>query len=235
MSTVHNSANVGDIAKDCLMAGDPLRAKFIAENYLEDAKLVNSVRNMFCYTGTYKGKPISVMGSGMGMASIAIYCHELFAFYGVENIIRVGSCGGMKKGIKLYDIIIGEKALTTSNIGFYLGVGLRRKLSCSKNLLEKAKKVIGEQENCYFGKIYSSDIFYTKNNVAGNIMTKRGCLGVEMESFALYAEAKRCKKNAITLLTVSDVIGTKEETTPEEREKSFTRMMELALKILTDE
>lgn len=235
MSTVHNAANVGDIAKDCLMAGDPLRAKFIAENYLEDVKLVNTVRNMYCYTGTYKGKPISVMGSGMGMASIAIYSHELYTFYGVENIIRVGSCGGMKKGIKLYDIIVGEKALTTSNIGAYLGFGLRRRMKCSKTLLEKAKKVIGEQEGCYFGKIFSSDIFYTPNDIVSNFFTKLGCLGVEMESFALYAEARRCKKNAITLLTVSDVLGTKEETTPEEREKSFTKMMELALKILTDE
>ena len=235
MATVHNSANVGDIAKDVLMAGDPLRAKFIAENFLENVKLVNSVRNMFCYTGTYKGKPISVMGSGMGMASIAIYSHELYAFYGVENIIRVGSCGAISKGLDLFDIIICDKAYTNSNIGKFIGDGFKDNIESSRVLFEKAKRKINGDKNCFVGNVFSSDIFYTNDSDNSNeYFEKLGCLGVEMESFALFAEAKRNNKNALTILTVSDVIGEDKKTTPKERETSFVKMMEVALEILLD-
>lgn len=232
MSTVHNSAKVGEIAKNVIMAGDPLRAKFIAENFLKDARLVNEIRNMLCYTGTYNNKPVTVMGSGMGMPSMGIYSHELFSVYGAENIIRVGSCGAMQKNLKLFDTIIVKAAHTTSNFGEQLGIGRTRKLESSPYLIEKAVSLIKDEEGFVFGDILTSDIFYTPNNKATSKFAKKGCLGVEMETFGLYAVSKVNKKNALTILTVSDIIGSKEQTTAEQRQTAFTNMITLALNTL---
>lgn len=232
MPTPHNMAKVGEIAENCIIVGDPLRAKFIVENFIPDAKLVNTVRNMYCYTGTYNGKPISVMGHGMGMASISIYVHELYAFYGVKNIIRAGSCGAINPKLKLFDVIVAQNAYTNSNIGEQLGVGEMRVLPASSNLLEKSKQFAKNDE--YFGDVLSSDVFYTPNNDETDKYAKLGCLAVEMEAFALYAEAKIHGTSALTILTVSDIVGVKEETTSEQRRTGFAKMAELALKILTE-
>ncbi len=234
MSTVHNSAKVGEIAKNVIMAGDPLRAKFIAENFLKDAKLVNQIRNMLCFTGTYNNKPVTVMGSGMGMPSMAIYSHELFSVYGVENIIRVGSCGAMQKNLKLFDTIIVKNAFTTSNFGEQVGVGKTRKLESSPVLFEKAKQLANNKPNHVCGDILTSDVFYTPNNKATSKFAKKGCLGVEMETFGLFAVSKINKKNALTILTVSDIIGSTEQTTPQQRQTAFTNMISLALNTLNE-
>ena len=234
MSTVHNSAKKGEIAKNCIMAGDPLRAKFIAENFLQNAKLLSSVRNMLCYTGEYKGEKITVMGSGMGMPSMGIYSHELYQFYGVENIIRVGSCGAIQKGFNLFDTIIVKNAHTTSNFGYQLGIGKTRKLASSKNLLNKALELCKDKPNHFAGDILTSDIFYTPNSDATDLYAKKGCLGVEMETFGLYAVAKVNKTNALTILTVSDIVGTSQQTTAEQRQNAFTNMITLALETLVN-
>lgn len=234
MATVHNSANVGDIAKNCVICGDPLRAKLIAENFLEDAKLINTVRNMFGYTGKYKGKEVTVMGHGMGMASISIYSHELYKFYGVKNIIRAGSCGGFDPKLKLFDTIIVDKAYTTSNIGEQLGVGTTRVLESSRDLFNKAVELTKGKENCYVGDILSSDVFYVPNDDETDKHLKLGCLAVEMEAFALNAVAKLNGGNALTILTVSDIVGTKEETTSEQRQNSFKNMLKIALDVLVE-
>lgn len=231
MSTPHNMASVGDIAENCIMVGDPLRAKYIAETFLSDAKLVNTVRNMYCYTGIYNGKKISVMGHGMGMASISIYAHELYAFYGVKNIIRAGSCGAINSKLKLFDVIVAQNAYTTSNIGEQLGVGESKVLPATKSLFKKAEKYADDQT--FFGDVLSSDVFYTPNDIETDKHAKLGCLAVEMEAYALYAEAKIHGTNALTILTVSDIVGTKMETTSQQREKGFNKMIQLALNILT--
>ena len=183
MSTPHNQANKGDIAKTVLMPGDPLRAKYLAETYLENVKQFNATRSMFGYTGTYKGKEVSIMGSGMGMPSIGIYSYELFHFYDVENIIRIGSCGSFKEDVHLRDIIIVQ--------GDY-------------SLLEKAVEKAKEKNLTYHvGNVLSSDLFYHADNKADKWI-KMGCLATEMESYALFANAAYAGKKALTLLTVSD-------------------------------
>ena len=232
MSTVHNSAKKGEIAKNVIMAGDPLRAKFIAENFLIDAVLVNEIRNMLCYTGTYNNKPITVMGSGMGMPSMGIYSHELYSVYDVENIIRVGSCGAIQKHLKLFDTIIVKAAHTSSNFGKQLGIGNTKKLESSSVLFEKAKKLAENKDGYVCGDILTSDIFYTPNNNETTKFAKKGCLGVEMETFGLYAVSKVNKKNALTILTVSDIVGSNVQTTAEQRQTAFTNMITLALNTL---
>ena len=234
MATVHNSANVGDIAKNCVICGDPLRAKLIAEKFLENAKLVNTVRNMFAYTGTYKGKEITVMGHGMGMASISIYSHELYKFYGVKNIIRAGSCGAYDKKLDLFDTIIVDKAYTSSNIGETLGVGTTNVLSSSRNLFEKAKELAKDDKNCFVGDVVSSDVFYVPDSTEKDKYTKLGCLAVEMEAYALDAVAQINGGNALTILTVSDIVGEARETTAEQRQNSFNKMLQLALDVLVE-
>lgn len=232
MSTVHNSAKVGKIAQDCIMAGDPLRAKFIAETFLENAELLSSVRNMLCYTGVYKGKKITVMGSGMGMPSMGIYSHELYSVYKVKNIIRVGSCGAIQPNLKLFDTVIVKNAYTTSNFGSQLGIGNTRKLASTSSLFNKAVELSKNKENYITGDILTSDIFYTPNSKATNKFAKKGCLGVEMETFGLYAVAKVNCANALTILTVSDIVGTSLQTTAEQRQNAFTNMITLALDTL---
>ncbi len=218
-------------AKTVLMPGDPLRAKFIADAYLSNVVLVNTTRNMFGYTGYYKDKKITVMGSGMGMPSIGIYSYELFAFYGVETIIRIGSCGSYNKDVNLYDVIIVSEAYSESN---YAKVAYGEK----ENILESHPIVLKNlQEKAQFlkiptitGRIHSSDVFYRKKgDVFEDVVKPFHCLAVEMESFALFANAKYLNKKAACILTVSDSLVTHEATSAEERQKSFNKMMEIAL------
>lgn len=232
MSTPHNQAQVGEIAQTVLMPGDPLRAKFLAETYLEDVHQFNAVRNMLGYTGTYKGKKISIMGSGMGQPSIGIYSHELFSQYGVEAIIRIGSCGALIENVHLRDVIIAQGACTDSNFAHQFELPGTYSAISSYDLLEKAVAHAKEKNvNYHVGNIIASDIFYHFNQGTTQKWASMGCLGVEMESYALFATAARLGKKALTLLTVSDSLVTDEQTTPEEREKTFTAMMEIALEI----
>ena len=232
MSTVHNNAKVGEIAENVIMPGDPLRAKFIAENFLKNAKLVNTVRNMFCYTGEYNGKTISVMGSGMGMPSMAIYAEELYNHYGAKNIIRVGSAGGIDDRLKLLDVIIVKNAHTTSNFGKQLGIGSSKKLASSKPLFNLAKKCAKNNQRVFVGDVLTSDVFYDPYDEYTK-KTYENKLAVEMETFGLFAVAKKCGKNAMAILTISDIVNKNEATSSEQREKSFMDMVKLALDVLT--
>ena len=233
MATPHNKGNIGDFAKTVLMPGDPLRAKFIAETFLENPRLVNTTRNMLGYTGTYKGKEVTVMGSGMGMPSIGIYSYELFKFYGVEQIIRIGSCGAFQDEINLFDVIICQGSSTDSNYAAQYNLpGIYSPLA-SYDLLEKAVQSAKDRKAVYHvGNILSSDIFYRADGDSWKKWKEMGILGVEMESYALYCNAAHLKKKALTILTVSDSLVHKTETTAEEREKSFTKMMEIALDLI---
>ena len=232
MATPHNQANPGEIAKTVLMPGDPLRAKFLANTYLENVKEFNTVRNMLGYTGIYKGKEVSIMGSGMGMPSMGIYCHELYSQYGVENIVRIGSCGSLKEDIKLRDIIIVQGACTDSNFAHQYQLPGTYSAISSFDLLEKAVNKAREKDAVFHvGNVISSDVFYHADKDSSAKWASMGCLGVEMESYALFATAAYFNKKAITLLTVSDSLVSDEITTAEEREKTFTTMMEIALEI----
>jgi len=222
------------IAKTVLMPGDPLRAKFIADTFLTDVVQINHVRNMFGFTGTYKGKKVTVMGSGMGMPSIGIYSYELYKFYDVENIIRIGSCGAYNPELKLYDVLLAEKAYSESSYAKTMGVSndeiLTSDASLNKKIYEAGKslniKVIP-------ATIHSSDVFYRLNSDDYKALVKTyGVDAVEMESFALFANAKACGKKAACLLTVSDSFATQEATTAKERQEAFTHMMEVALNSL---
>lgn len=223
----------GVIADTVIMPGDPLRAKFIAETFLEEPKLFNQVRNMFGYTGFYNGKKISVMGSGMGMPSIGIYSYELYKFYDVKNIIRIGSCGAYTDEVKLYDVILAEAAYSESSYAETMA-GIKEKIlkpsvELNKKLEEAAKFLNIDIKK---GTIHSSDVFYRVNfNDYKKIYEEHNALAVEMESFALFANAQVTGKNAACLLTVSDSLVTKEATSSEERRKSFTNMMKIALEM----
>lgn len=232
MSTPHNKAEKGDFAPTVLMPGDPLRAKYIAENFLEDYKLVNEVRGMLGYTGKYKGKEVSVMGSGMGMPSIGIYSYELFDQYGVENIIRVGSCGAYTDKVRVRDVILVQAACTNSNFAAQYGLNGTFAPIADFDLLLAAKKAAdGMGIKTTVGNIFSSDVFY-EGGEGWKKWAEMGVLGVEMESAALYMNAAKLGKKALTILTVSDHFVIKgEDTTSEEREKSFTDMMKIALEI----
>lgn len=232
MTTPHNDAKVGDIAKTVLMPGDPLRAKFLAETYLENVTCFNTTRNMLGYTGYYKGKKVSVMGSGMGMPSIGIYSHELYAFYGVESIIRIGSCGGLNEDVHLRDIIIAQGACTDSNFAHQFELPGTYSAISDYSLLEAAvaeAKKLGA--SYHVGNVIASDVFYHADKDSAAKWASVGCLGVEMESYALFINAAYHHKKALTLLTVSDHLFTHEETTAKEREQTFTDMMKIALEI----
>lgn len=232
MSTPHNSAIKGQIAETVLMPGDPLRAKFIAENFLSDVEQFNAVRNMFGYTGTYNGKRVSVMGSGMGVPSIGIYSYELIHMYGVKNLIRIGSCGAYDPKLNLYDIVLGIGASTDSNYAAQYNLPGTYSATASFELLSKAKKVADDNNiPVTVGNIVTSDIFYNDNPDSWKQWAKMGCLAAEMESYALYCNAARAGVNALTILTVSDSIANKTETTPEQREKGFKDMMKIALEL----
>ena len=229
--TPHIAAKEGDFADTVLMPGDPLRSQFIAETFLEDAKLVNNVRGVQGYTGTYQGKRVSVMASGMGAPSIGIYSYELFNFYGVNNIIRIGSAGAISAKLKLMDIVAGMSAYTDSSYGDQYGIRGNLAPCCSYELLNRAVeagKKIGRNVVC--GPLYSSDVFYDegKNSLA---LQKLGVLAVEMESAALYLNAARAGKNALCLCTISDSIVTGESMPAEQRQVSFREMMKIALEI----
>lgn len=230
MSTPHNSANAGDFAKTVLMPGDPLRAKFIAETFLKNAKLINNVRGIQGYTGEYNGVKVSVMASGMGQPSIGIYSHELFKFYGVENIIRVGSCGGLTENLHVKNVILAMGACTDGN--YFSQYGLRGNFSAiaDYNLLKTAEETAKSKNiTVTVGNVLSSDAFYNDSDDTLN-WAKMGVLGVEMEAAALYMNAARLNKRALAILTVSDsFVHTHEIATPAEREKSFTDMITLAL------
>jgi len=233
MSTPHIEANNGIIAKTVLMPGDPLRAEYIANNYLQDVVKFNNVRNMFGYTGTYKGRKISVMGSGMGMPSIGIYSFELFKFYDVENIIRIGSTGAYTDKLDLYDVLLVEKAWSESS---YAETQSGEKIDTtypSEVLNERIKNIANELKIHFTeGIIHSSDVFYRSNfEDYKKIRDEHGCIAVEMESFALFHNAKITGKNAACLLTVSDSLVTHEATSAEERQNAFTKMMDIALEL----
>ena len=230
--TPHNAAVEGQIAKTVLMPGDPLRAKLLADTYLENVEQFNTVRNMFGYTGTYKGQPVSVMGSGMGMPSIGIYSYELFNFYGVENILRIGSAGGLAPEVKLRDIVIGMSSSTDSNYPSQYGMPGTIAPTADFGLLSKA--VAGAEklgDPVRVGNSLASDVFYTVDN-SHSKWASMGVLAVEMESAALYLNAMYAHKHALTLLTVSDLPLTGEALTAEERQTSFTQMMEVALSVV---
>lgn len=231
MSTPHNSAEKGQIAKTVLMPGDPLRAKFIAETFLENAILVNNVRGIGGYTGTWKGKPVTVMASGMGMPSIGIYSYELFQQYDVDNIIRIGSAGAYVPELKIFDVVLASSAYSESTYakvqsGYKDAYGYP-----SKELNEKIKKA-AERLNIPLteGTIHSSDVFYRESSdYLEDIVQDKHCVCVEMESFALFNNARVLGKNAACLLTISDSLVSHEATSAEERQTSFKRMMEIAL------
>lgn len=230
--TPHIEAKKGDFAKTVLMPGDPLRAKFIAEHYLEDAVLVNSVRQMSGYTGTYKGKRVSVMASGMGMPSMGIYSYELFNGYDVENIIRIGTAGALREDLHLRDLVFGIGACTNSNFAAQYQLPGSFAPTASFPLLRKAVEAAEKREGLHYmvGNLLSSDTFYSDSNLDVN-WRKMGVLAVEMEAAALYMNAARTGKQALAICTISDSIVTGEATNSAEREKSFHDMMELALEI----
>lgn len=230
--TPHNGAKEGDFAKTVLMPGDPLRAKYIAETYLENPRLVTSVRNMLGYTGTYKGKEISVMGGGMGIPSVGIYTYELFNFYGVDNIIRIGSAGALSDKLKLKDVVIGMGACTDSNYAAQYGLPGTFAPIADYGLLRRAVEVAEKQgTNVVVGNVLSSDAFYNANKNANDLWKSMGVLVVEMEAAALYMNAAKAGKNALCILSISDHIYSGEELSAEERQVGFGKMMEIALEL----
>lgn len=232
MGTPHNQAQKGDIAKNVLMPGDPLRAKFVAETFLENYRLVSSVRNVFAYTGTYKGKEITVMASGMGMPSMGIYSYELYSQYDVENIIRIGSAGAYVSDLKIYDVVLADSAWSKSSFALSQNGCTDDVMYPSKELNDKITEAAKQVEiPLTKTRVHSSDVFYTESNVDNFeiLYAKHKCTCVEMESFALFHNANVLGKNAACLLTISDSFTSKEETTPEERQTAFTNMMKIAL------
>ena len=230
--TPHNMATKGQIAKTVLMPGDPLRAKFIAEKYLENPVCFNTTRNMLGYTGKYKGKDISIMGSGMGMPSIGIYSYELYSFYDVDSIIRIGSAGSLKDDVHVMDIVAGMGACTNSNFASQYKLNGTFAPIASFELLNRAVEVAKQQnKKLTVGNILSSDTFYGDDDSANDNWKKMGVIAVEMEAAALYMNAARLNKKALCLLTISDHIYLKEELSAEERQIGFSNMIEIALDI----
>lgn len=228
--TPHIHATPADIAPTVLMPGDPLRAKFIAENYLTDAVLFNNVRGIHGYTGTYHGHRVSVMASGMGMPSIGIYSYELYHFFGVKNILRVGSAGGMQPHVHVRDIILGMGACTDSRYAAQFNLPGTFAPIADFGLLSIAKRITEEREiPHHVGNLISSDVFYGDDPTASERWRKMGVLAVEMEAAALYMNAARAGRRALAICTVSDHLLTGEATSAEERQNSFTQMMEVAL------
>ena len=230
--TAHNNAKANDFAKTVLMPGDPLRAKYIAETYLENPRQVTAVRNMFGYTGTYKGKEISVMGGGMGMPSIGIYSYELFNFYGVDQIIRIGSAGALQDHIKVMDVVIGMGACTDSNYAYQYGLPGTFAPIADYELMNKAIETAKRQgTNVVVGNVVSSDVFYNADPTVNDRWRSMGVLAVEMEAVALYMNAAKAKKKALCMLTISDHIYTGEALCAEDRQLGFGKMMEIALEL----
>lgn len=231
MTTPHNEATKGQIAKTMLMPGDPLRAKFIAEHYLDNVSCFNGVRNMLGYTGTYQGHRVSVMGSGMGMPSIGIYSYELFNFYDVDTIIRIGSAGGLAPDVQLRDIIFGQATCTDSNFAWQYHLPGTIAPICDFGLLRDgvdAAESLGVRY--HVGNLLTTDVFYTDRS-SSQAWADMGVLGVEMETAALYLNAARANKKALGILTVSDLVLNEGSLSAEERQNSFTQMMEIALAV----
>lgn len=229
-STPHIAPNGAPIAETILLPGDPLRAKFIAETYLEDAVQFNSVRNAFGFTGTYRGREVSVMGTGMGIPSISLYAWELIHVFGCKNLIRIGSCGSMRKDIDLYDIVVAQAASTDSNFLSQYNLPGTFAPTASFRLLDAFHAQARDKSvQPHFGNVLSSDVFYGADETAIDRWASMGVLAVEMETAGLYAVAAAAGVDALGVFTVSDNIVTGEKTTPEQRQTAFTQMMELAL------
>lgn len=230
--TPHNSAKKGDIAKKVLMPGDPLRAKYIAETYLENPVCFNTVRNMLGYTGTYNGEEVSVMGGGMGIPSIGIYSYELFNFYDVDKVIRIGSAGALQDDVELMDVVIGMGACTDSNYAYQYGLPGTFAPIADYSLVKRAAEVAEEQGTpVKVGNILSSDVFYNADSTVNDRWRRMGVLAVEMEAAALYMNAAAAGKKALCMLTISDLIYKEGNLTAEERQLGFKKMMEIALAI----
>lgn len=228
--SVHIGAKKGDIAEAILLPGDPLRAKFIAEKWLENPVCYNEVRGMLGFTGTYKGKRVSVQGTGMGQPSLGIYVNELMTMYGVKNLIRVGSCGAMQPDLNLRDVILAQAASTDSGMNKVRFKGMDYAPTADWELLRTAwEKSQDRNLDVRVGNILSSDTFYNDDPEAWKIWAKFGVLAVEMEAAALYTLAAKYDCRALAILTVSDSIVTEQQTTSEDREKTFTDMIEIAL------
>lgn len=228
--TPHNEAKKEDIAKIVIMPGDPRRAKYITEHYLTDYKLVNDVRGMLAYTGYYMGKRITVMASGMGMPSMGIYSYELFKFYDVDVIIRVGSMGAYDENLELYDVVLVEESCSESSYARNQDGNIDTVILSDfdlNNTIRQTAKEMGKKIT--LGRIYSTDVFYQVDSKVDYRNKILGCLGTEMETFSLFHNARHLGKKATALLTVSDHLRTGKETTPEERETAFNTMMEIAL------
>ncbi|HAP43964.1 MAG: purine-nucleoside phosphorylase [Spirochaetes bacterium GWD1_61_31] len=231
--SIHIEAAPGAIAEAILLPGDPLRAKFIAENYLEKPEQFNRVRNMFGYTGTYKGKRVSVMGTGMGMPSHSIYVHELLQDYKVKKLIRVGTCGSLQADVKIRDVILATAASTNSNVNRIRFSGMDYAPAADFGLLETAWRLSQEKNlPARAGTIISSDMFYTEDPDEWKLWAKFGVLGVEMETAELYTIAAKFRAQALAILTVSDSLVTHEATKADEREKTFRAMAELGLETI---
>ena len=235
MPTPHNAANKGDIAKNVLMPGDPLRAKFVAENYLTDAVCYNTVRNMFGFTGKYKNTLVSVQGSGMGVPSIGIYSYELYHFYDVERIIRIGSAGGLAEGVKVMNLIAAMGACTNSNYASQYNLPGQFAPVASWRLLSNAAdaaRALGL--DLKVGNVLTSDTFYDESGTAP-AWKEMGVLAIEMEAAGLYLNAARAKKEALCLLTISDIVGGHEELSPKDRQEGFHEMVQIALEAVIKE
>lgn len=234
MSTPHNEANLGDIAKTVIMPGDPLRAKYIAENFLDSYKLVNSVRGMYAFTGNYKGKEITVMASGMGMPSMGIYSYELYKFYGVENIIRIGSCGAYRPDLKLFDIVLSENVFSEGNFALTLNNENCHIVSSNQDLNAVIKSIANQNNiNILSGNTVCTDCFDVYMTDVNQFLTRIpenfNPAAAEMEAFALFYVAKILNKKAACLMSVVDSKYIKEIATPEERQTGLNNMIKLAL------
>ncbi|HDK26205.1 MAG TPA: purine-nucleoside phosphorylase [Candidatus Atribacteria bacterium] len=231
--SIHIGAKEGDIASTILLPGDPLRAKYIAENFLTDAVCYNEVRGMYGYTGNYKGKRVSIQGTGMGVPSISIYLNELITTYKAKNLIRIGSCGSMQPYIKIRDVILAMSASTDSHVNKIRFNGMDYASTANFNLLKKAYDIALEKDiPIKVGSVLTTDTFYHDDPNSWKHWANYGVLAVEMETAALYTLAAKFKVNALSILTVSDSLVTREETTSEERQKTFNQMVEIALELV---
>ena len=232
--SVHIEAEKGDIASTVIMPGDPLRAKFIAENFLCDARLVNEVRGMFAYTGKYKDKDVTVMASGMGIPSMGIYSYELYNMFDVENIIRIGTCGSYIGDLKLRDVVLVDSTYSETSFDNLVAGEQIPVLSASFVINEKIKEVAKRKDiNLRIGRTHCSEAFYANKSV-DKYVYEHGCIAVEMEAFALFQNANIANRQAACILTVSDSLVTGEETSAEERQESFVAMMTLALDVAVE-
>lgn len=230
--SIHIGAKQGDIAEKVLLPGDPLRAKYIAETFLENPVCYNEVRGMYGYTGTYKGKRVSIQGTGMGIPSISIYVHELIQEYGCKTLVRVGSCGSLQGNVKVRDIIIAMSASTDSNFNRLNFTDMDYAPTANFSLVNKAYEYAKQKAMpAWVGSVFTSDNFYADSPEGWQMMAKFGVLGIEMEAAALYTIASKFDVEALALLTVSDSMLTHEATSSEEREKTFNEMIEIALEI----